>query len=159
MAQVHHLTQAAFDRLQEEFDDLTGRGRIEVAAEIQRAREMGDLSENGDYQAAKDKQGMMEARIRHLESILKHCEIVERSDGSTVEPGVVVTLMYDGDDESDAEKFYVGSLEEGHRDLTVITPGSPLGKAIIGCSAGEWIEYQVKAGAPMLRVLVKAVEV
>ena len=60
----HQWTQVAYDRLKAEFDDLTTRGRIQVAEKIERAREMGDLSENGDYHAAKDEQGHMEARIR-----------------------------------------------------------------------------------------------
>ena len=60
MAQVHHLTKTALERLQAEFHDLTTRGRIEVADKIERAREMGDLKENGDYHAAKDEQGHME---------------------------------------------------------------------------------------------------
>jgi hypothetical protein len=64
---IHHLSRAALERLQAEFDDLTTRGRIEVAQKIETARLMGDLSENGDYHAAKDEQGHMEGRIRHLE--------------------------------------------------------------------------------------------
>ena len=71
------LSQEAFDRLQAELDDLVTRGRIEVAAKIERARELGDLSENGDYHAAKDEQGHMEGRIRQLESLLEHAEIFE----------------------------------------------------------------------------------
>ena len=57
MAQTHHLSQAAFDRLQAEHDDLTTRGRVEIASKIEAARELGDLSVNGDYHAAKEEQG------------------------------------------------------------------------------------------------------
>ncbi len=74
---THQLSRSAFDRLSAELKDLTTRGRIEVAGKIERARELGDLKENGDYHAAKDEQGHMEGRIRQLESILENAEIVE----------------------------------------------------------------------------------
>ena len=78
MAQIHHLSQAAFDRLQAEYYDLTTRGRIEIAEAIERARELGDLKENGDYHAAKDQQGLMEARIGQLKTILDNASLVLR---------------------------------------------------------------------------------
>ena len=76
--EANQLSREAYDRLQAELDDLTTRGRIEVAQKIERARELGDLSENGDYHAAKDEQGHMEGRIRQLEAMLENAEIVER---------------------------------------------------------------------------------
>ena len=81
MAQTHQLSRTAFDRLRAEHDDLTTRGRIEIAQAIERARELGDLSENGDYHAAKDQQGHMESRIRTLESILENVQIVDDAGG------------------------------------------------------------------------------
>src|SRR5437879_9499822 len=83
------LSRDAYDRLQAELDDLTTRGRVEIAGLIERARELGDLSENGDYHAAKDDQGRMEARIRQLQAMLKDAEIVDsKADGGgTVEAG------------------------------------------------------------------------
>ena len=75
------LTPSAHARLKAELEDLTTRGRTEVAQEIEIARAHGDLSENGDYHAAKDKQGMMEARIRKIESMLRDAVIAE-DDGS-----------------------------------------------------------------------------
>ena len=78
------LSRAAFERLQAEFVDLTTRGRIEVAQKIETARLMGDLSENGDYHAAKDEQGQMEGRIRQLEHIIETAEIIEGGDEGIV---------------------------------------------------------------------------
>ena len=75
------LSRAAYERLQAELDDLTTRGRIEIARKIETARELGDLSENGDYHAAKEEQGKMEGRIRHLEALLERAEIVEDAAG------------------------------------------------------------------------------
>ena len=126
MADPVHLSQAALDRLQAEFDDLTTRGRVEIARLIERAREMGDLSENGDYHAAKDDQGKMEARIRQLQAMLKNAEIVDASSASTgtVIAGSVVTIRYEGDD--DTERYLIGSIEERRDDVSVISPGLAL---------------------------------
>ena len=89
------LSRAAFDRLQAEFSDLTTRGRIAVAQKIETARLMGDLSENGDYHAAKDEQGQMEGRIRQLEFIIDTAEIIEGGDEGIVSAGSIVTIVYE----------------------------------------------------------------
>ena len=151
------LTRSAYDRLKAELDDLTTRGRIDVAQKIEAARLMGDLSENGDYHAAKDEQGHMEGRIRQLEHIIETAEIIENPPEGEVAPGTVVTIVYEGDADSDAERYFLGHLEEAHGDLTVMTPESPLGSALIGTSVGDWVEYQAPTGA-QLKVKVLAVE-
>jgi transcription elongation factor GreA len=156
MSDVHVLTRAAYERLQAEYDDLTTRGRIEIAQAIERARELGDLSENGDYHAAKDQQGWMEARIRELQKVLKHAEVVDRVAEGVVGPGTVVTILYEGDDESDAERYLVGHIEERHEDYDVVSPGSPLGSALLGSGVGDWVEYEAPNGT--LRVRIVAVE-
>ncbi|HAZ35549.1 MAG TPA: transcription elongation factor GreA, partial [Acidimicrobiaceae bacterium] len=108
MPQLQQLSQDAHDRLAAEFLDLTTRGRIDIARKIETARELGDLSENGDYHAAKEEQGKMEGRILHLESILENSEIVELTAGSVdvVAPGTVVAIVFEGDDQS--ERMLVG---------------------------------------------------
>src|SRR5579884_2398973 len=106
MAANHQLTQDTFDRLQAELDDLRTRGRIEIARAIEAARALGDLSENGDYHAAKDAQGKMEARIRQLEAMLRKAVIVDEAaagSGGKVAAGTVVALRYEGDD--DVERY------------------------------------------------------
>src|SRR3954452_24396425 len=110
MSDVQHLSPEAFARLRSELEDLTTRGRVEVAQRIEAARALGDLSENGDYHAAKDDQGKMEARIRKIEALLKNVKLVEGHEGDVVGIGAVVGLRYEGDDE--VEKFLVGSIEE-----------------------------------------------
>ena len=158
MAASTRLTTETFERLRTEMEDLKTRGRIEIAKAIEAARALGDLSENGDYHAAKDTQGKMEARIRQLQALLKNAEIVEggaSSDG-TIAAGTVVTLRYEGDDEDDTQQFFVGSIEEKPGDLTVVSPGSPLGQALLGRTAGDTVEYAAPGGT--LRVDVVAVE-
>ena len=149
-----HLSQAAHDRLKAELDDLTTRGRVEIARMIERAREMGDLSENGDYHAAKEDQGKMEARIRQLQAMLDSAVIVDDAEvGGEVRTGKVVTIRYEGDEET--ERYLVGSIEERHQDLSVISPGSPLGQALVGHQAGDTVQYEAPGG--VLKVEIVAV--
>ena len=152
------LTQATFDRLTVELEDLTTRGRVEIAQAIEAARALGDLSENGDYHAAKDSQGKMESRIRQLQALLKEVEIVDESgaEDGTVSLGSIVTLRYDGDDEDDTQRFFVGSIEERQGDLNVISPSSPLGQVLVGQRGGDAVEYQAPGGT--LKVHIVAVD-
>ena len=151
----HHLSRSAHERLQAEYDDLTTRGRIDIAQAIERARELGDLSENGDYHAAKDQQGMMEGRIRHLKSILEGAHIVEEVVEGVVSPGTIVTILYEGDARNAAERYLVGHIEERTGELDVISPGSPMGAALIGAHVGDVVGYEAPHGT--LRVEVLAV--
>ena len=146
------LSQTAYERLQAELEHLTTEGRVDVARRIEAARALGDLSENGDYHAAKDEQGRMEGRIRQLTAMLEHASIVE-SDGptDTVRPGATVALRYEGDD--DVEHYYLGSIEERHSDFEVISPGSPLGKALMGAKPGDTVEYQAPGGVLHVEVV------
>jgi transcription elongation factor GreA len=152
----HHLSRSAYDRLKEEHYDLSTRGRIEVANKIETARLLGDLSENGDYHAAKDEQGHMEGRIRQLEHLLENAEIIETGTDGAIAAGTVVTLLYEGDAPSLAERYLVGHPEERVDDLDVVSPTSPLGAALLGAGEGAWVEYQAPNG--VLRVQVLKVE-
>ncbi|MDQ2649599.1 MAG: transcription elongation factor GreA [Actinomycetota bacterium] len=145
--QTHHLSQKAYDRLKAEHDELTTVGRVEIARKIEAARELGDLKENGDYHAAKDHQGQMEARIRQLASMIENCEIVEGTDGDVVEPGSVVELRYEGDD--DIETYFFGSVEERGVEYDIISPGSPLGEALGGAKPGAKVDFESPTGATL----------
>jgi transcription elongation factor GreA len=150
-----HLSRQAHDRLREELEDLTTRGRVEIARLIEAARMLGDLSENGDYHAAKDSQGKMESRIRHIERVLAGATIVDDAadSGGVVVAGSVVSLRYEGDD--DIERFLVGSIEERVEGITIVSPTSPLGSALLGRKAGEKVAYE----APRGMLTVEIVEV
>ncbi len=147
-----HLTRTTYERLQAELEDLTTRGRVEIARAIEAARALGDLSENGDYHAAKDTQGKMESRIRQLRATLSKAEVVDEghvaSATGAVSAGSIVSIRYEGDEE--IERFLVGSIEERHDDLNVVSPRSPLGQALLGKGPGEVVEYEAPGG--MLRV-------
>lgn len=150
-----HLSQAAYERLQAEHYDLTTRGRIEVAQKIEAARLMGDLSENGDYHAAKDEQGHMEGRIRQLEHLLANAEIIEGGEEGVVAAGMVVTIVYEGDSHDLAETYLLGHLEERTGGLEVMSPHSALGSALIGAAEGHWVEYTTPTGATLKVQVVK----
>ena len=155
MADTHELTQAAYDRLKAEYDDLVTNKKIDIARKIETAREMGDLSENGDYHAAKEEQGKMAGRIAHLNAILENHVIVEAGGSTEVRTGSVVTIRYDGDDET--EKYLLGSIEERSDELEVMSPGSALGEALMGRTAGDVVEYETPTGA-RLKVELVAVD-
>jgi transcription elongation factor GreA len=141
-----HLSPETHARLVEELEDLTTRGRIEIARAIEAARALGDLSENGDYHAAKDAQGKMESRIRQLQQMLSSAVIVGASltGNGGIAAGSIVGIRY-GDDE-DVERFLVGSIEERRDDVVVISVGSPLGQALLGHRAGDHVSYEAPNG-------------
>ena len=155
---THKLSRNLYERLSEEFADLTTRGRIAAAEKIARAREHGDLKENGDYHAAKDEHGHMEGRIRHLESILENVEIVEPPTDGTIGFGTIVTVLYNGDEPSMAERYLIGHIEERCQDNEIVagvmSPTSPLGAALFGAKRGDTVTY----AAPNGNLKVKIVE-
>ena len=148
-----HLSAEAHERLRAELDDLTTRGRVEIARAIESARALGDLSENGDYHAAKDSQGKMEARIRQIERVLAEAQIVDQdvATSDTVTAGSVVSLRYEGDD--DVERYLIGSIEERREGLSVVSPGSPLGRALLGRRPGDRVSYEAPSGALTVEIV------
>jgi transcription elongation factor GreA len=85
----------------------------------------------------------MEGRIRHLEALIKNAEIVEGGGSEVVETGSIVEIRYEGDDES--ERYLIGSIEERHDDYEVISPGSPLGQALLGHRVGDVVDFEAPA--------------
>jgi transcription elongation factor GreA len=135
-----HLSPDAFERLKKELEFRSGERRTEISKWIERAREHGDIRENADYDAAKNEQGHNEARVRHLDAILRSAQVVEGSAGDVVGPGTVVEVRMDDDD--DTTHYLVGSIEERHDDYEVLSTSSPLGQALMGASPGEVVEYE-----------------
>ena len=135
------LSPEAHARLKAELEDLVVRGRVEIAKRIEEARALGDLSENGDYHAAKDEQGKMELRIRQLKGMLGDATIVESGpDDGTVRVGATVTVDF-GD--GDTERYLVGSIEEKKEGAEIVSPDAPLGQALLGRSVGDDVAYEV----------------
>jgi transcription elongation factor GreA len=137
------LSQDAYDRLRAELDHLMTEGREGISAEIETARQHGDLRENAEYHAAKDEQGKMEARIRQLQTLLRDAHIGDPPDTDEVRPGLVVVLEVEGDEET----YLLGSREDDHDELEILSASSPMGTAITGCKVGDRTAFTTPAGA------------
>ena len=155
MSDVTRLTQEAYDRLQNELDQLIANRPV-IAKEINDRREEGDLRENGGYQAAREEQGKQEARILQLQETLRRAKVGEAPpDDGIAEPGMLVTVRYEGDE--DTETFLLGSREEAETaGVAVYSPQSPIGRALNGRHEGETVEYETPNGKTMKVELVSA---
>ena len=138
------LTQEAYDRLQAELDNLINVERAAISKKIQDAREEGDLKENGGYHAAKDQQGIIEARIARLTQILANSVVGESQESSdTVAQGMVITIELN----EKKMEFLLGSAEMAENtDMSVYSPDSPMGIAIMGAKIGESVSYTAPNG-------------
>ena len=134
------LSASAHDRLVAELAHRSGPLRIQIAERIETARELGDLKENADYDAAKNEQGLNEARVRQLEGMLRDAVIVDGATGEIVEAGVIVEIRISGDDGT--QSYLIGSIEERHETYDVLSTSSPLGQALFGLRAGETTTYE-----------------
>jgi len=134
------LTEKQAEALREELAELEGPRRTEVVAAIKKAREFGDLSENFEYHAAKNEQGLLEARIRTLRARLDGAEIVESAGTGEVGIGSVVEIVDEGGETMRVEVSAVGGSG-------TVSPTSPLGAALLGRKTGETVDVQAPRGA------------
>lgn len=144
------LTRDEFDRLKKRLEHLQGDARKEIIDAIARAREHGDLSENAEYHAAKDQQGLQESEVRRIRHMLENAEIVEAADDAVAGPGKLVTIREPG---SDPETYLLGVRIESVSEYDVLTPDSPLGRAIVGRSPGETVVAEVPAGEMRVEIV------
>ena len=142
--QTTWLTPSAHRKLQEELEDLTTRGRQEISERIAEARSHGDLRENADYDAAKNEQGLMEARIRKLQHLLDTAEVREASDSGAVEVGSVVTVTRAAD--GGEMEVFVAPPENKVPGFVLASPSSPLGGALLGATVGDDVAYEAPGG-------------
>ena len=147
------LTYTGLKKLQDELENLKVVRRKEVAAKIKEAREQGDLSENAEYDAAKDEQRDIEARIEEIEKILKNVDVVdeEEVDLDKISVGCAVVL-YDVEFEEEVEYKIVGSTEANSL-AGKISNESPLGAALLGKSVGDEIAVETQVGTMEYKVL------
>lgn len=140
--------------LQEEYDRLTKVKRKEIAGVVQRAREEGDLRENAGYHAAREEQGMVEARIRELEYLIKHAVVTEDyvEDQTVIRVGSLVTLVLDGEE---VTYSIVGAVEAQPR-MGRISNESPVGHALLGHVVGD--DFEIVTPSASLRAIVKDVK-
>ena len=139
MAKVIKITDDGLKKLEDELEYLKTEGRADIAEKIKVARGYGDLSENAEYDAAKEEQASVEARIADLEATLKLARIMDESELSndTASIGMHVKILAEGDDLEDAEEYDLTGSTEADMDLNRISDESPVGAAMIGCKVGD----------------------
>ncbi|MGW5678903.1 transcription elongation factor GreA [Streptomyces sp. NPDC003860] len=143
---VTWLTQEAYNQLKAELEYLSGPARTEIAKKIEAAREEGDLRENGGYHAAKEEQGKQELRVRQLTQLLENAKVGDTPpDDGVVEPGMVVTIAFDGD-EDDTLTFLMASREYASSNIETYSPQSPLGTGVNGKKVGDTAQYELPNG-------------
>ena len=147
------LTFTGLKKLEEELHDLKVVRRKEVASKIKEAREQGDLSENAEYDAAKDEQRDIEARIEEIEKILKNVEVVDEDEVDLEKISVGCRVkVYDIEYDEEMEFSLVGS-SEANSLKGKISNESPVGKALIGAKVGDVVEVETQAGLIQYKVL------
>lgn len=140
------MTAEGLQRLRDEHSQLTGPGRRAIEQRIKAARELGDLRENAEYDTAKNEQGLMEARIRQIEEILRRAEVMEAPSGGAtglfVALGTTVTVDLDGEEET----YTIVSPVEAKPREGRISNESPVGRALLGHRVGEQFEIAMPTG-------------
>jgi transcription elongation factor GreA len=140
------LSRTAIEALRAELDELRTEGRTKLARRLLEAREHGDVSDNAEFESAKQEQSLLEGRIAKLEDLLRNAVVREvPADASTVTPGVVVTVR-DADDPDLEDSYLVAESEERVIGVRVLSPGSPLGQALLGKRVGDKVTYQAPGG-------------
>ena len=153
MEKKNLMTYAGLKKLEDELHNLKVNRRKEVAEKIKEAREPGDLSENAEYDAAKDEQRDIEARIEELEAILKNAEVVveDEADTEKINVGCKVDVL---DLEFDEEvTFQIVGSTEANSLQNMISNESPLGKALMGSKVGDLVDVEAPVGMMQYKIL------
>lgn len=137
-----YLTKEGLEKLQQELKNLVEVKRPEVANRIKAAREMGDISENAEYDSARQEQSFVEGRISELEDIIKNAKVTDKAAGDKVVVGSKVTVHIDGDEET----FHIVGAYEANPIEKKISHESPLGSTLLGKKIGEKIEVEAPVG-------------
>jgi len=152
----NYLSREGYEKLEAELRDLKTRGRKEIAEEIAEARAKGDLSENAEYDAAKEAQGMLEKRIAELENALANARILDEEDIKTDKAYLLSTVTIYNHNVDKEVKYTLVSQDEANFKKNKISVKSPIGKAILGREIGETVEVEVPAGN--LKLEIKDIE-
>lgn len=152
MNELHYLTAEGAERLRNELEFLKGPAREQLAQRLRAAIQMGDLSENADYIAAKEEQGFMEGRIQELTRILSNVQIIEENNANrdVIDIGARVTIQ---EDDFDPETFHIVGPKEADPRQARISHESPIGRALLGHRAGETVNAETPNGSIRFKIL------
>lgn len=149
----NYLSREGYEELEEELNRLKTTERRRIAQAIAEARDKGDLSENAEYDAAKEEQGKLEARIAELEDKLANAQILEEEDVNTDKAYLLSTVTILNKNTDKEMKYKLVSADESDVNKNKLSIESPIGKAILGREEGETVEVEVPAGTLELEVL------
>ena len=153
MATYNYLTQEGHDRLQAELDDLKTRGRQEAAKAIAEARDKGDLSENAEYDAAKEAQGLLELKINELEKALANARVLDASTMDTSEVRLLTSVKIKNKKVNKEMVYTIVSESEADLKAKKLSVSSPIGSGLLGKKVGEVAKIQTPAGLMEFEVL------
>lgn len=147
-----YLTKEGKEKLEQELKDLEGPQRIELAARLKSAIEMGDLSENADYHKAKEDQGFLEGKIQEIKHILHHAEIIEENskDRETVSVGSKITVQ---EENQEPETYFLVGTKEADPIESKISHASPIGRALLDKKVGDEVTVKTPGGEIILKIL------
>ena len=146
-----YVTTTGLDEMKSELDNLIQVKRPEVIKALKEARALGDLSENAEYDAARQEQAQTEARIKELESMIEHAVVIENVDTNEVSIGTRVTIEYVGDD--DTEEYSIVGVKEADPFNNKISNESPIARAILGKKIGDIVSVDSPNGKYDVKVV------
>lgn len=152
MTQVNYVTQDTFDKMQHELQQMKAVDRISASRAIAEAREKGDLKENAEYDAAKEAQGMLEAKIKQLEGTIATARIVDASTLDTSRVSILTHVTVTNMGTKKQITYQIVSETEADLKLKKISSSSPVGSGLLGKTIGEVAEIKVPAGLMKFRV-------
>ena len=147
MTKFSYYTPEGLERLKSELQEMKTKGRLEVAKAIAEARDKGDLSENAEYDAAKDAQGMLEMKISKLENVMSNARLVDESTIDTSQVSILSSVKIVNLKNNMTMTYTLVSEEEANLKEGKISVGSPIGKGLLGKKVGEIAQVQTPAGA------------
>ena len=146
MSQVNYVTKDTFEKMQAELQEMKGVQRPAASRAIAEAREKGDLKENAEYDAAKEAQGMLEAKIKQLEGVIATARIVDESAIDTSKVSILTKVTLTNLSTKKQVTYQIVSEKEADLKLKKISAASPIGNGLLGKMVGEIAEIQVPAG-------------
>jgi transcription elongation factor GreA len=153
MSNMTYLTEEGYEKLRLEIEELKGKGRAEIARQIQTAREMGDLSENAEYDAAKDAQGLLEMKISKLEGIIANARILDDTGIDDNKAYILSTVKLRNLKNKVEMKYTLVAEQEADLKVGRISIKSPVGKAVLGREVGDIVEIDAPAGKMQFELL------
>ena len=153
MSKVQYYTEEGLKKLKDELHELKTKGRIDIAHQIAEARDKGDLSENAEYDAAKDAQGLLELKIAKLEEVVGNARVFDNSKMDTSKDGILCTVKIKNVKNGMTVSYTLVSEEEADLKAGKISLASPFGKGLAGKAVGDIADINAPAGKLQFEIL------